>query len=256
MRLLLAAALLIATAAATAPYKEPPPGSPPGIVPAVGMMDRPAAARALDASRKPVEVLKFLGLRRGDRVVDFMAGGGYYSEIIGNAIGAQGRVVAVETPVFADAAARVRWAALTKRVPTVSFVEMMPGDYAMPANSIDFTLMHLVYHDLYWSSVEYKFPRIDPAKVLRAVFAATKPGGIVGVVDHVGAGTDTRALVDKSHRIDPAVVKADFAAAGFVLDAESDLLRMPSDDHTRNAYDDPAIKGRTDRVVYRFRKPA
>lgn len=255
MRLLLAAAMLIAASAAAAPYKEPPPGSPPGIVPAVGMMDRPAAARALDAGRKPVEVLKFLGVRRGDRVVDIMAGNGYYSEIVGNAIGAQGRVVAVEPPVFLDAKGRAAWAALIQRVPNVSVVEMMPGDYAMRADSIDFTLMHLVYHDTYWSSDQYKFPRVDPAKFLRAVYASTRPGGIVGVVDHVGPAGDTRATVDRLHRIDPATIKADFAAAGFRLEAESDLLRTPSDDLTRNAYSDPAIKGKTDRVVYRFRKP-
>lgn len=253
MRIALIAALVLASSAVA---KEPPAGSPPGIVPAVAMTDRPADMRALDASRKPVEVLKFLGLKRGDRVLDVMTGGGYYAEIIGNAIGAKGSVLAEEPPVFIDDKSRASFAALTKRVPNVKVLEVMPADIALPRNSIDFTLMHLVYHDLYWTSEKYKFPTMDPDAILKRIYAATKPGGIVGVIDHAAApGGDTRAVVDKLHRIDPAVVKADFERAGFKLDAESDLLRVTGDDRGKIVFD-PSVKGRTDRFVMRFRKPA
>ena len=51
------------------------------------------------------------------------------------------------------------------------------------------------------------------------------------------------------------MVRADFERAGFVLDGESDLLRVPADDHSKLVFD-PAVRGRTDRFVYRFRKPA
>jgi predicted methyltransferase len=114
--------------------------------------------------------------------------------------------------------------------------------------------MHLVYHDLYWESAKYKVPRVDPSAFLKSLYAATKPGGIVGVIDHVGAAGDTRAVVDTLHRIDPAVIKADFKAAGFVLEAESPLLRAAGDDIAKLVFD-PAVRGKTDRVVYRFRKP-
>ncbi len=253
MRTLIIALLLIGAPAAAA---EPKAGSPPGIAPAVAMTDRPAAAIALDISRKPVEVLKFLGLKRGDRVFDVMTGSGYYAEIIGNSIGSYGTVLAEEPTVFADDKSRAAFAMLTKRVPNVTLLEVMPADIDPPANSIDFTLMHLVYHDLYWASEKYKFPTMDPAAFLMRLYAATKPGGIVGVVDHVASpGGDTRAVVDKLHRIDPVVVKADFARAGFTLEAESDLLHISADDHLKSVFD-PAIKGKTDRFVMRFRKPA
>ncbi|WP_419816449.1 class I SAM-dependent methyltransferase [Glacieibacterium sp.] len=246
------AAVLFAGPAFAAP--EPPDGSPPGIVPAVAMTDRPAAMIALDASRKPVEVLKFLGLKRGDRVLDVMAGGGYYSEIIGNAIGSKGHVLAEAELASVDTKS-AEWAALVTRVPNVEILDQAPGDLRLPANSIDFTLMHLVYHDTYWESAKDKFARIDPALFLKRIYAATKPGGIVGVVDSIAnPGGDTRAVVDKLHRIDPAVVRADFKAAGFKLEAESKLLANPADDHTRLVFD-PAIRGKTDRLVYRFRKP-
>jgi predicted methyltransferase len=32
------------------------------------------------------------------------------------------------------------------------------------------------------------------------------------------------------------------------------MLRMPDDDHTKNVFD-PAIRGKTDRFVFRFKKP-
>jgi predicted methyltransferase len=82
-----------------------------------------------------------------------------------------------------------------------------------------------------------------------------KPGGVVAVIDHVAnPGGDTRAVVEKFHRIDPATIKIDFQRAGFVLEAESNLLRNPADDHEKSVFD-PSIRGKTDRVVYRFRKP-
>ncbi len=51
------------------------------------------------------------------------------------------------------------------------------------------------------------------------------------------------------------MIRADFERAGFTFDGESDLLRNPGDDRSVNVFE-PSIRGRTDRVVYRFRKPA
>lgn len=250
-RLLATAMLTLVLTAAT----EPPDGSPPGIVPAVAMQDRPAAMIAMDAGRKPVEVLKFAGLKRGDRVLDVMGGQGYYAEIIGNAIGSKGSVLVIEPPAYMeDAKVKAGWEALIRRVPSVALQVTVPGEARLDPASFDFVLMHLTYHDAYWQSAKYKYPRMDPAAFLARIHAATKPGGIVAVIDHVGLpGGDTRAQVEATHRIDPAVIKADFARAGFKLEAESDLLRNPADDR-RTLVFDPAVAGRTDRVVYRFRK--
>jgi predicted methyltransferase len=78
---------------------------------------------------------------------------------------------------------------------------------------------------------------------------------VVGIIDHVALpGSDTRTVVEKLHRIDPAVVKADFERAGFVLEGTSELLKNPADDHSLNVFDDK-IRGRTDRFIFKFRKP-
>jgi predicted methyltransferase len=61
-------------------------------------------------------------------------------------------------------------------------------------------------------------------------------------------------MVGKLHRIDPAVVRRDFAKAGFELDGESSLLAHPGDDHTQQVFD-PAVRGQTDQFLLRFRRP-
>ncbi|MFY9351873.1 MAG: methyltransferase domain-containing protein [Sphingobium sp.] len=209
----------------------------------------------MDESRKPAETLAFLGLKPGMKAADIMTGSGYWAEIMADVVGAKGKVTAFEPNQFYTAPEeQAKWKALTERRPEVNWVRYPFEAFSAPANSFDFTIINLSYHDLYWQSEQYRIPRSDPAAFVKTLYAATKPGGIVGIIDHVGIGSDTRALVDKLHRIDPAVVKADFAAAGFVLEAESPLLANPADDHVKLVFD-PAVRGKTDRFLYRFRKP-
>ena len=223
---------------------------------AIAAPGRAAEDIALDAGRKPAEVLDFLGLEPGMAALDMMAGTGYYTEIMARHVGPKGKVVALEPKAFYDdARAQSRWQPLLARQPNVSVLAQTPDAFAVPPASVDFILMHLTYHDFYWESAKFSFPRLDPDAVMKMFYAAVRPGGIVGVIDHVGpSGGDTRVTVDKLHRIDPAVVKADFKRAGFVLEAESPLLRNKDDDLTKLVFD-PAVRGKTDRVLYRFRKP-
>ena len=243
----LAFALLLASAAAPTVSAKPMP-----IAAAVAAKDRPAEAVALDASRKPAEVLSFMGLKPGMKAFDLLTGTGYYAEIMGHAVGPKGSVTAYSPAAYNPEPIKAAFATLVTRAPNVKLVNN-PAEAFVP-NSYDFTMIHLNYHDFYFESAKYNIPRTDPDVVLKTLYAATKPGGIVAVVDHVGPAGDTRAVVDKLHRIDPATVKADFARAGFKLEAESPLLHMADDDHSKNVFD-PAIRGKTDRFVLKFRKP-
>ena len=60
---------------------------------------------------------------------------------------------------------------------------------------------------------------------------------------------------DSLHRIDIEAVKREVTAAGFVLEAESDLLADPADPLTASVFD-PSIRGKTSQFMLRFRKPA
>jgi predicted methyltransferase len=209
----------------------------------------------LDEGRKPVETLQSLGLKPGMKALDYMAGGGYYAEIMAKAVGPKGKVVAWNPEAFVSSdKAKEQWAGLSARTANLSHQKAAFDKFDAQPKSYDFALFHLVYHDLYWQSEEYKVPKTDPDAVLKKLHAAMKPGGVVGVIDHVGGKGDTRETVDKTHRIDPEVVKADFARAGFRLIGESQHLRMPGDDYAKNVFD-PALRGKTDRFVMKFVKP-
>lgn len=242
-----ALALLLANTITPAAFAKPAP-----IATAVAAKDRPADAVALDPSRKPVAVLGFMGLKPGMKTLDLLTGTGYYAEIMGHAIGPKGSVVAYSPANYNPEPIKAAFVTLTPRVPNVRLVNI-PAEAFLP-NSYDFAMIHLNYHDFYFESEKFNIPRTDPDVVLKTLFATMKPGGIVAVIDHVGPAGDTRAIVDKLHRIDPETVKADFKRAGFILDGTSNLLRVPADDHSKNVFD-PAIRGKTDRFAFRFRKP-
>jgi predicted methyltransferase len=243
-----AGAMLMLGAAAQA-------GVPDWLDKAVATPTRPADAVALDAGRKPAEILAFVGLKPGMAAADIMTGSGYWAEIIANAVGPKGKVTAYEPAQFYNSPDEQKvWKALTERRKDIDFVRYPFEGFAAGERRFDFVIINLSYHDLYWESAKYGIPRTDPQAFLQSLFVAVKPGGVVGIVDHVGPAGDTRAIVEKLHRIDPAVVKADFKAAGFILEAESPLLANPADDHQKQVFD-PAIRGKTDRFVFRFRKP-
>lgn len=216
--------------------------------------DRPADDLKLDESRKPAEMLAFMELAPGMRVYDVLAGGGYYSELIGRIVGPEGSVVAVNPPGLSKSTAAL-WQQRIEKQPQLKLEAAQFDDAAMPPPPFDRALFHLTYHDLYWESTKYDLKRTDPDAFLRRLFAAMKPGAKVVVIDHVGAaGKDPRAEAEATHRIDPERIKADFARAGFRLEAESKALRVATDDHAKNVFDE-STRGRTDRVAYRFIRP-
>ena len=209
----------------------------------------------LDAGRKPAEVLAFLGLKKGMRVADMFGGNLYWAEIIAPVVGPRGRVSIWVPRQFYNQKSYDRFTPFKAAHPN-AWMRVSPFEAPdLPADVYDLMLINLDYHDVYWQSDERKIPRMDPDAWLKSVYASMKPGAVVGVIDHVaGPGGDTRATVEKLHRIDPAVVRADFKRAGFVLAAESNLLRNPADDHSLSVFD-PKIRGQTDRFIFKFRKP-
>jgi predicted methyltransferase len=96
--------------------------------------------------------------------------------------------------------------------------------------------------------------KIDPMVFNRAVYKALKPGGTFLIVDHVAQAGSGMRDTDTLHRIDPAIVKQQVTAAGFVFEGESNVLRNPADDHMKVVFD-KAIRGHTDQFIYKFRKP-
>ena len=191
-------------------------------------------------------------------VLDLNAATGWYTEILARVVGPNGRVIAHNHPGARNSLPADDFEARygNNRLPNVEQLFARHNDLHLPPESVDVVLMSMVYHDTYWHRDGADWGPIDGQALLESLRAALKPGGVVGVVDHAAApGRDPFESVMAVHRIDPAVVRGDFAAAGFEADGESDVLRNPNDDYSLSVFD-AAVVGRTDRFVLRFRKPS
>lgn len=216
---------------------------------AIADKNRPAADTARDADRKPAALLEFAHIDHGKKVADFIPGTGYWTRLFAVAVKPGGSVVAV-IPAAAAAHDAAAAAAVTALGSDPAY-----GDISVVASPVDPAAHDL---DVFWTAQNYHDLHNAPAGTVeglnRAVFAALKPGGYYVVVDHAAAVGSGVSATNTLHRVDPAVVKAEVTAAGFVFDGESAVLSNAADDHSRIVFD-PSVRGHTDQFALRFRKP-
>jgi predicted methyltransferase len=223
---------------------------------AVAAPGRSAEDREQDSWRKPAEVLAFFGVQPGMSALDLYAGAGYFTELLAAVVGPTGRVVAHNNKAYLDGVgdALTRRFADPQRLANVEQLAAENNAIELEPGRFDFVLLSAVYHDVYYANEANDWPKIDGPRLLAELFAAMKPGATLGLIDHAAAPGSPAETGGTLHRIDPAIVKRDFAAAGFVLEAESDLLRNPADDLGKGVFD-PAVRRKTDRFMLRFRRP-
>jgi predicted methyltransferase len=228
---------------------------PIAVAAALASPDRRPDNVKLDEGRKPAQLLRFLGLKPGMKVLDLFGANGYWAEIMVPAIGPKGHDTVWQPTQFFGERGKTYFDGFMAKHPNVTLLTSPFESPNLPKNYADLVILNNNYHDTYWVSDKFKIPQMDPSAFLKAVYAAMKPGGVIGVIDHVASpNSDARATVDKYHRIDPNVIRADFKRAGFVLVASSNMLRNPADDHSLEV-SDPKIAGHTDRVIFKFKKP-
>jgi predicted methyltransferase len=193
-------------------------------------------------------------LKPGDRVADFMPGNAYFTRILSDVVGPAGRVYAF-IPVEQIANCPAREVAGTRAIArdhgyaNVTVLTDSLASFRMP-EKLDLIWTAQNYHDLHDS---FMGPA-DVAALNRAFFNALKPGGIFLVIDHAAESGSGLRDTETLHRIDPMRMQSEIEAAGFVLESQSAALRNPQDDHRRAVFD-PMIRGKTDQVVFLFRKP-
>jgi predicted methyltransferase len=209
--------------------------------------DRSDADKALDAARQPVAVLGFLGLEEGMTVMDVMASGGWYTEVLSLAVGPQGKVLMQNSPA---ALARGTTAETVNnrvngRLNNVERVDNTFDALGVAPGSVDMAITHLNFHDVY---------NANPAAamaMLAAVKDTLKSGGILGIADHRGnLGADNAAL----HRIPLDSVVQAATDAGFYVVGVSDALYVDSDPRTAGPFDE-SLGRNTDRILLKLMKP-
>ncbi len=180
---------LLAAAVAGAAIAQPMPAADP---------HRPAEDVARDAARHPAEMLAFAHVGPGTKVVDFIAGHGYFTRLFAVAVKPGGSVVAVVPQQVRDHDP----AALS----TLNAIAAEPayGDVTVVAGLLDPAVRGA---DVIWTAQNYHDLHNAPPELLaganRAVFAALKPGGYYVIIDHAaapGARRDQHAPPHRSRR--------------------------------------------------------
>jgi len=222
---------------------------PPSVAAAVSDKSRPDADTKRDADRKPGETIAFAGVKPGDKVLELLAFGGYYTRILSKTVGPKGHIYSTmpdallqARPAFADGLKAIA------ADPAYGNVTMLPEPNGTPTapEPVDVVWTSDNYHDLHNPG---PFGASDIAGFNKAVFAALKPGGIFIVIDHASAPGAGFTVTGTTHRADPEAVKKEVMAAGFTFVAASDVLHRAKEDFTVRSSDT------AEQFTFKFRKP-
>lgn len=212
---------------------------------------RPATDTARDATRKPAALLAFAGIKPGQRVADFIMGGGYLTRILSGAVGPKGVIYAYQPSEFI--AFRAKYGEEQDNV-AAAHANVKPlrpslSSFELP-EQVDVIITVQNFHDLYLKPM----PAGTAEKAKVALFKALKPGGTLIVVDHVAKPGSGFEAADTLHRIDPALARMELEKAGFKFERATPIWRSKADPLTDNVFN-PSIRGKTDQFAFRFRKP-
>ncbi len=283
---LLVSVSLLATAFSVGAAEPPTPTPTPmskgatskladaALAAAVASTQRPAAERERDRYRHPLATLSFFGVRPDMTVVEIWPSTGWYSQILAPYLREHGHYYAAGAPASlpnASAETKQSVAALQQiftadpaRFGTPTLTEFRPPlrvDIAPPA-SADLVLSFRNVHN--WIAGDYEQAAFD------CFFAALKPGGRLGIVEHRGKPGESLDEMKKSGYVSEAYIKALAHNSGFEFVAESGINNNSKDrkDYPEGVWTLPPTLtlgdkdrakylaiGESDRMTLKFRKP-
>jgi predicted methyltransferase len=233
---------------------------------------RSAKNKARDKYRHPAETLEFFGVQPDSAVIEIWPGGGWYTEILAPYLRDNGRYIAAgfdpNSEIEFIAAGAAAFQEMLDANPAVygnaeQAILMPPTHLEMvPPGSVDFILTFRSVHN--W------MPRKADGMVLASIFAALKPGGVLGIVEHRGNPEIEQDPEAKTGYINQDYAIAIAEAAGFMLDGTSEINANTADtkDHPEGVWTLPPTMrlkdkdrekylgiGESDRFTLRFIKP-
>lgn len=224
------------------------------IANALNLSTRSQADIERDQRSQPAEVLKLLQLSSGQVVMDIFAGAGYYSEIMANIVGPEGKVLMHNNKAYRDfVRSDLEERLANLKLPQLETYDREVNDFGLQSNSLDAAMIIMSYHDLYYDDADNGWPAIDSDSFFKQLHAALKPNGKFLIVDHNAAENTGNSSVQPLHRIEESFAIQDIESRGFTLAGSSNALRNQQDDLTLTAFDEK-VRGKTDRFILLFNK--
>ena len=206
-----------------------------------------------DEVRKPAQVIEFLGIKPGMKVLDIYAADGYYSYILSHAVGDTG-IVYAQNPAMGSNVEDIRQMYsladtlddAINRIPLENVNHLREGFFELsiePA-SLDAIMLVQILHDFHNDNNNSAYA----AALLEHLKSLLKPGGIIGVIDHQGdSGQDNSRL----HRMEKQQAIRLAEEAGLILVGDSELLANSRDRRRRPVFD-PMLGRNTDRFLLKL----
>lgn len=235
---------------------------------------RSASNRARDEFRHPAETLEFFGIQPNSTVVEISPGGGWYTEILAPYLKDDGLLYAAHFPAnsTSDYYQRSRQAFLDRVANDLVFSAVMVTEFApntdsviAPPQSADMVLTFRNLHNWYMGGGEEAVQN-----AFTQFYAALKPGGVLGVVDHRLPEMRPDKDMASSGYMKESFAIAVAEAVGFELAERSEINANPNDtaDHPRGVWTlPPSLRlgdedrekytaiGESDRFTLKFVKP-
>lgn len=204
-----------------------------------------------DSGRKPAEVIDFSGVKKGDKVLDLLAGGGYYSELLSRVVGEKGAVtLQIPEAYLKYAKKNIDTRLANDRLKNVTYLLSEADNLQLKKNTYDSAFLVLGFHDMFFQDKGWNF---TADTVMPQVLKSLKKGGKLLVIDHDAQKGSGIRDVKSLHRIDRAFVKSDLEKRGFKLIKTSNVLENLRDDHSKIVFD-PTLRRKTDRFIMLFEK--
>lgn len=221
------------------------------IVQANNGNERSAADIARDKTSKPDEILEFLDLKKGDHVLDFLGGDGYYSVHLANKVGNKGKVVLHNNKAYMPYVEKT----LTERIAKgelnhVTRLVSEADDLKFGQEKFDSAILVVTYHDFFHKDEGWDFP---PDTVIPQLLESLKKGGKLLIIDHQASKEAGKSVTKSLHRIEGDFVKQDLIDRGFIFIKESSILKNAKDPLDISVFA-PDVRRKTERFVYLFEK--
>ena len=204
-----------------------------------------------DRNRKPIDTLRFFGLRDDMKIVELIPGGGWYTKLLAPVVQENGEFYAalgtgriskslITEPGFEDVQIVSTESDLYREEGARLYTLETDG---LGVSGMDMVLTFRNYHN---------FNAEGRAAMNKAAFDALKSGGVYAVVDHTRRHMEADSAENR-RRIDPVLAIHEIEAAGFEFADFADFHYRP-DDELRYEVGRKTVHGNTDRWTLKFVK--